>query len=145
MAQSETSRVDHIIDIARGAAPAGPSDRENRVATRIPYTVEIALVQIAPSGEKNSPIIIRGENISTGGLCVLSPRDLSAGGRGAVLIAKSNGESVVIGARVIYSNSRGSQGFECGIQFETELPVVSMDDFRNDTGELPRLGPALAA
>lgn len=145
MSETELSRIDRIIDIARGAAPTGPSERENRQATRIPFESHVALVRIAPSGEKLPPVMLVTENISTGGLCLLSKHDIAAGTRGAVMITKSDGESVLISARIVYSNSRGPQIFECGVQFEKEPSVVSMDDFRDAGGNLPPLGPAKAA
>ncbi|MHC4826300.1 MAG: hypothetical protein ACYTEY_07040, partial [Planctomycetota bacterium] len=58
MPQSETSRVDRIIDIARGVAPVGPGERENREATRIPFASQVALIQVGASGQKASPIIL---------------------------------------------------------------------------------------
>ena len=73
MPQPEANRVDRIIDIARGIAPVGPGERENREATRIPFAIQVALIQMSSSGQKASPIILTSENISSGGLCVIAP------------------------------------------------------------------------
>ena len=145
MSQSELSRIDHIIDVARGAAPSGPSERENREATRIPYQAQVALIQIAPSGDKMPPVMFTSENISMDGLCLVSAQEMSVGTRGAVMIMKSDGESVLISARIVYANSRGPNVFECGVQFENEPTVVTMDDFRDAGGNMPMVGPAKAA
>jgi hypothetical protein len=107
MPHPETTRIDRIIDIARGVAPVGPGERENREATRIPYASHIALLQISASGTKAPPIILPSENISSGGLCVISKLELPVGGRGAILMQKSDGECVLLGARVVYVNALG--------------------------------------
>ena len=142
MSESEPKRIDRIIDIARGSAPIGPVDRENREATRFAFSEPIVLVLINSRGEKSAPITVSGSNISYGGVCVVCKKDLMVGSRGAILIPKSNGESVVLGVRVIYANA-WAQAFECGLEFETQPPAVSMDDFRDADGNLP--GHAQAA
>ena len=137
--------IDRIIDIARGAAPAGTSEREKREACRIPYTGTVAMIIIKPAGTTTEPTLATCENISTGGIGVLSAQELPVGGRGGVLIMKSDGESVVIGARIVHVNDRGPNGFECGIEFETDPSVVSLLDFQDAAGNLPRIGRAKAA
>ncbi len=142
---SASDRIDQIIDIARGAVPAGPGERENRKVTRIPFMTEVAVIVIAASGEKGSPSIVSCENISTGGLCVTSQQELEAGSRGGVLILRSDDEPVVIGIKVVHARSRGSQGYECGLEFERQPSAVAMNDFRDTLGNLPQLGRARAA
>ena len=142
---SPTDGVDRIIDIARGMVPAGAYGSEIRTVTRIPYTVDVAMILIAPSGALGSPDIVRSENISMGGLHVISPRPVDEGSRGSMLILKSDGEPVVLGMKVIHATSRGARGYECGLEFEQQPSAVSMNDFRDSQGNLPRLGPAQAA
>ena len=136
MPDPNNSRIDHIIDIARGASPVGPIDRENREATRMPFDGPIELVLISSKGEKSAPITVSGSNISHGGVCVVCKRDLMVGSRGGILIGRSDGEMVVLGVKIIYSNS-WAQAFECGLEFEALAPAVSMDDFRDRNGNLP--------
>jgi hypothetical protein len=145
MPHPETSRVDRIIDIARGVAPVGPGERENREATRIPFASQVALLPISTSGQKAPPIILTSENISSGGLCVIAPLELSVGGRGAILMQKSDGECVLLGARVVYVNPIDVEVFECGLEFEIKPSAVSVDDFCDPAGNLPQVGPARAA
>ncbi|MHC4080360.1 MAG: PilZ domain-containing protein [Planctomycetota bacterium] len=145
MPQSETSRVDRIIDIARGVAPVGPGERENREATRIPFASQVALIQVGASGQKASPIILTSENISSGGLCVIARLELSVGGRGAILMQKSNGECVLLGARIVYVNPLDAETFECGLEFEVQPSSIALDDFHDAAGNLPQIGPAQAA
>lgn len=138
-------RFDRIIDIARGAAPAGPSERENREACRIPYMGTVAIVLIAPSGGKTAPALVACRDISTGGLRVLSSNELPVGSRGGVLIMKSDGEPVVLGARIVHVRRHGSLGFDCGLEFEVEPSAVSMLDFKDAAGNVPEIGSAKAA
>ena len=142
MADNDTDR---IIDIARGVAPAGPSERENREACRIPYAGTVAMIMIRPTGTTTDPILVTCENISTGGIGVMSAQELPVGSRGGVLIMKSDGESVVIGTRVVHVNDRRPNGFECGIEFETEPSAVTLLDFQDAAGNLPQIGRARAA
>jgi len=139
------NHIDRIIDIARGAAPAGPSERENREACRIPYTGTVAMIIIRPAGTTTEPTLVTCENISTGGIGVLSAQELPVGSRGGVLLMKSDGESVVIGVRVVHVNDRGPDGFECGIEFETEPSAVTLLDFQDTAGNLPKIERSRAA
>jgi hypothetical protein len=145
MPQPEFSQVDRIIDIASGSAPAGPSERENREATRVPFVGHVALLQRSSSGEKHRPILLVSDNLSSGGLCVIAGHELPVGGRGAILLLKSDGEPVILGARVVYVNALGPKGFECGLEFAPPPSDVSIDDFCDAAGDLPQVGPARAA
>ncbi len=141
MAQSNASLVDRIIDIARGLAPVGPDVREKREATRVPFNTQIFLVQLTPPGDKTKPLTLQGENISSGGLCVRSAEALDVGSRGAVLLPRSNGELVILGAKVVYSNQQGKTT-EYGLEFEPQPESIAIVDFRNPRGNLPEVRPA---
>ena len=145
MARLDPSAIDRIIDVARGVIPSGPGDREDRESTRLPYRREVALVQITSAGEKTPPAILRGDNISAGGICLLSKRELDVGRRGAVLLLKSDGEAVVIGAQLVHCETFGPQEFECGFEFELQMTAVTLEDFQDAAGKLPDLRPARAA
>ncbi len=143
----DPNRIDRIIDIARGAAPAGPRERESRESARVPYAVPVAMVQFRPSGDKSSPVTLNCKEIGIGGLGVIAPLELPVGCRGVVLMLRSNGEPVLLGARVVHSNPAGPRQYECGLEFEVPPPAVavSLDDFRDARGNLPRLTIARAA
>jgi hypothetical protein len=147
MRHADPRCIDRIIDIARGAAPAGPAERENRESSRVPYAAPIAMVQFRPSGDKTSPVTLSAQDISIGGLGVISTRELAVGCRGAVMILRSDGEPVVLGARVVHMRASGPRQYECGLEFEIPPPAmsVSLDDFRDARGELPPLTNARAA
>lgn len=141
----DSGRIDRLLDIARGVAPAGSWDREHRDATRLPFLRPVALILFKPSGETTRPMIMTADNISSGGLCVIGSRELSVGCRGAVMVAKSGGEPIILGTRVVYANARGLNEFECGLEFEFPPAVISFEDFRDTHGNLPELGRARAA
>ncbi|MHC4414132.1 MAG: PilZ domain-containing protein [Planctomycetota bacterium] len=145
MPDSSGSLVDRIIDIARGVAPHGYADRENRETTRVPYNGEVALVLITSSGGKTAPLIMYGEDISSGGICARSQEELPVGGCGGALMLRSDGEPVVLATRVVYCNSYGAMGFECGLEFQPQAPPVTLEDFRDKAGDWPDLTPARAA
>ena len=145
MTHPDAIRIDRIIDTARGVAPAGPGERNNREANRIPYAHQVALVPINATGRKGIPIVLTAENISSGGLCVISDRELSVGGRGAILMRKSDGQGVLLGGRVVYVNALGEGCYECGLEFEIRPSIASLDDFPATAGDLLSSGPALAA
>jgi hypothetical protein len=136
MTHPDAIRIDRIIDTARGVAPAGPGERNNREVNRIPYARKVALVPINATGRKGIPIVLTAENISSGGLCVISDRELSVGGRGAILMQKSDGERVLLGGRVVYVNALGEGCFECGLEFEIRPSIASTGDFQNAAGAL---------
>lgn len=145
MTHPDAVRIDRIIDTALGVATIGPGERSNREANRIPYHRQVAMLPIKAGKKKSPPIILTAENISSGGLCVISDRELSVGGRGAVLMQKSDGESVLLGGRVVYVNALGEGCFECGVEFEMPPSAASMRDFHDAAGYLSWIGPARAA
>ncbi len=143
----DANRIDRILDLARGAAPAGPGERDNRDPARMPYVAPVAMVQFRPSGDKSSPVTLTCQDISIGGLGVISPRELPVGCRGIVLMLRSDGEPVLLGARVVHASPAGPRQYECALEFEIPPPAVevSLDDFRDARGDLPRLTITRAA
>ncbi len=142
MAVTDPSRADRILDVARGVAFIGPSERESRELTRMSFDAPVAFVLLLPAGGKAPPLSLAAQDISSGGLCVISAQELTVGGRGAILIRKSDGEAVILGARVVYANWIGAPGFECGLEFELHPSGVTLEDFLDAEGNLPRLAAA---
>lgn len=137
--------IDHIIDVARGVAPQGPINRENREATRIPYNGHVSLIRFTPTGKKTEPLLLESENISSGGLCVRLPEELSVGCRGIVMLSRSDGERVILPAKVVYCNTRDAFSYECGLEFEPPSVPASIEDFKDDQGNMPEVGLSQAA
>jgi hypothetical protein len=141
----DPTSIDHIIDIARGAAVADSADQELRQTRRVPFDGKVALVQITPDGGKSIPTTVRCKNVSAGGMCVQSRYMLHIGYEGAVLMLRSNGEPVIIGARVIHCKYIGDMLHESGIEFIEPTVNFMMDDFCDEQGNMPRLERPRAA
>ena len=116
--------------------------REQRETLRLPFNAQVAYVRITPAGELTVPVLLGAENISVGGLCVRSSEALEVGSRGAVLVSRSDGEPVVLAAKVVHCNEVSNRKFDCGLEFEAALPSVTMRDFHDKDGKLPDVARA---
>jgi hypothetical protein len=145
MSEPDPTSIDHIIDIARGTTAADACDRENRLTRRRPYDCAVALVQITPDGGKSIPTVVRCKNISAGGMCILSRYMLHIGYEGAVLLMRSTGEPVIVGAKVVHCKYIGDMLHESGIEFIRPSVNFAMDDFCDEQGNMPRLETSQAA
>jgi hypothetical protein len=137
-----SSPIDHIIDVASGAAEADASDVENRGTRRFEYGGEIALVQWTPTGGKSIPTTVRCKNVSSSGMCVVSRYMLHVGHEGAILIKRSNGEEVILGVKVVHCSYVGDMDHESGVEFVECSDQFSLEDFRDAEGNLPPLRAA---
>ncbi len=134
--------IDHIIDVARGAVDAEPVDVEHRNNRRCDFDADIAFVQWTPTGGKSISTVVRGKNISSTGICVISRFMLHVGHEGAVLLSRSDGTEVILGVRVVHCSYVGDMKHESGLTF-IEVPLqFSMDDFRDEQGNMPRVKAA---
>ncbi|MEE8062263.1 MAG: PilZ domain-containing protein [Gemmatimonadales bacterium] len=145
MPPSISSMIDHIIDVALGVVPQGPTNRENREATRVPYNGHVSLIRFTPTGKRTEPLLLESENISSGGLCVRLPEELPVGCRGVVMLSRSDGERVILLAKVVYCNARDAFSYECGLEFEPPSVAVSFEDFKDGQGNMPEVGLSRAA
>ncbi|MDY7109914.1 MAG: PilZ domain-containing protein [Planctomycetota bacterium] len=145
MAAQDLTSIDHIIDIARGATAPDPVDQEHRQTRRIPYDGTVALVQITPDGGKSIPTVVRCRNVSAGGMCIHSRYMLHIGYEGAILMMRSNGEAVIIGAKIVHCKYIGDMLHESGVEFIPSSVNFMMDDFCDEQGNMPRLEQPRAA
>ena len=145
MPPSISSMIDHIIDVALGVVPQGPTNRENREATRVPYNGHVSLIRFTPTGKRTEPLLLESENISSGGLCVRLPEELPVGCRGVVMLSRSDGERVILLAKVVYCNAPDAFSYECGLEFEPPSVAVSFEDFKDGQGNMPEVGLSRAA
>ena len=142
MSSSNARLIDEVIDIARGVSFPGRFGREQRDTARLPFNGMVAYVRITPVGELAPPVLLAAGDISVGGMCVRSPETLPVGSRGAVLVSRSNGEPVVLAAKVVHCNQVGTCKFECGLEFEVALPAATIRDFHDGDGKLPDVARA---
>jgi len=133
---SSGEMIDHLIDIVNGEAQPESEDLEHRTTRRYEHDAAIGFVQMTPSGVKSIPTV----------MCVISRYMLHVGHEGAVLMRRSNGTKVILGVRVVHCNYIGEMKHQSGYEF-IDLPVqFTMDDFRDEQGNMIRLdAPGLAA
>ena len=136
----ELESLERILDIAVGSAEADARDWENRAFKRRECDGWIAMISVDANGEKSEPVTMRSEDLSPGGIGTYSWHEVPAGSRGVMMIRRSAGEHVLLGAKVVYCRPRSARDYRCGIQFSSPPPGVSIDDFREEGGALIDLG-----
>jgi hypothetical protein len=137
--------IDRMIDIASGATDSPPDDIENRGTRRMPFEAPVAFVQWTPSGGKSIPTLVATKNISSSGMCVVSRYMLHVGHEGVVLIQRGSGEEVLLGVRVVHCEYVGEMQHESGLEFIAVPSNLSLEDFRDEHGNMPQLRPGKAA
>jgi hypothetical protein len=137
-----TNVMDHIIDIASGAAEPDDSLREHRDSQRIACDENVAIVQRTPDGGKTICTVVRARDISPGGMCVNSRYMLHVGQTGAILVTRSNGEQSIVGVRVAHSRYTGNMEHESGLEFTGDADGFTLKDFVDQQGNMPRLDRA---
>ncbi|MBT8484593.1 MAG: PilZ domain-containing protein [Phycisphaerales bacterium] len=131
--------IDAIIDIARGASDLEPTDVEQRNTRRVDHVSPVGFVQWTPTGGKSIPTVVSCKNISSSGMCVISRFMLHVGHEGAVLMRRSNGEEVLLGVRVVHCSYVGDMKHESGLTFIEVPENFSIEDFRDEHGNMPQL------
>ena len=129
--------IDHLINIAKGTVDDPEFDREHRTYKRRPYEHTVWFVECGSGEHAEAPIPLRCRNISAGGLNVFSRTMLTAGGDGAVLLPRSDGEPALVGARVVYCNFVDQQRCEVGMEFIEVPEGITLDSFCDAHGQLP--------
>ena len=148
MTANDPSPVDQLIDLASGKAddlPGGAPDAENRGRRRMDWAGPVAFVQWTPEGLKSIATIVQCRNISSTGLCVMSRYMLHAGHEGVVLMKRSNGEEVMLGVKVVHCSYIGDMNHQSGLRFIDVPDRFSLDDFRDEQGNMLRLELGKAA
>jgi hypothetical protein len=145
MANQKTSSqdidaLDRVIDMASGAVPKSDLLAEHRGDRRLPMSQKVAFVQRMPDGGKSICTVVQGKDISPGGMCIISRYMLHIGQKGAVLLTRSNGKQVIIGAKVVHCRYVGPAGHESGLEFLDSVDGFTIEDFRDQQGNMPQLG-----
>jgi hypothetical protein len=128
--------ADRVVEIARGSVRAGRLDRESRCFPRRPYHAWVAF----RSRERGPIRLLRGFDLSVGGLGATSGTPLEVGDTGTLLMARSDGEPVVLAAVVAHCGRRGEMDYRCGLRFLRLAEAGRIDDFRDGAGRLPEVG-----
>lgn len=139
MAETPSIDIDHLIDVATGAAVENPEDRENRTLRRMDHEAPLALVQRTPTGGMSIPTVVMSSNMSAGGMCIISRYMLHVGYEGAILMQRHDGSEVLIGIKVVHCKYVGEMAHESGLEFTGQAEGFTLDDFRDEQGHMPDL------
>ena len=142
---STDNAIDRILDVAQGKAEADPNDLENRGTRRQEYGGLVAFVQWTPTGGKSISTVVRCKNISPTGMCIQSRYMLHVGHEGSVLLLRSDGEQAMLGVKVVHCSYIGEMTHESGLEFCELNSNFSIEDFRDEHGNMPQLTGAKAA
>ncbi|MBT8486126.1 MAG: hypothetical protein HKO59_08630 [Phycisphaerales bacterium] len=139
MAVEAPSLIDHLIDIALGKATPTDDEVENRRTRRTEQEGLLALVQWTPSGGKSITTTVRCKNIGPSGMCLTSSYMLHVGHEGVALLRRTSGAHVLLGVRVAHCRYVGNMTHESGVEIIPPSASFTLDDFKDERGELPEL------
>lgn len=143
MAEETDPFSDQIIDIAAGLKPmpAVMSDRRSR--RRVPYTAHVALLLIAPTGERSRPMVVRARDISLDGISVAGRQMIYPGSQGAMQLVRSDGRMALVGVAVRNSRYVGEMRHHTGMSFVPLPPGISAREFVGRDGRMVLLDSRL--
>jgi hypothetical protein len=145
MSDRDPLDIDHLIDIACGSATPREEEHEQRGLRRIEHDASVAFVQRTPSGGKSISTIVTCRELSVGGMSIISRYMLHVGYDGAILVHRPNGEPVVIGIKVAHCTYLGEMAHESGLEFTGVPEDFTLEDFRDEHGNMPDLAQRRAA
>lgn len=135
---------DHLIDIAAGVKPAEPiKKRDRRSRRRVPYDAYVALLLVAPTGDRGRPILLRAKDISYTGINLISRHMIYPGSCGAMQLLRSDGRVALVGVMVVGSRYIGNMQHQTGLAFVPLPPGVSAEEFLDKHGRLVLMDPRL--
>src|SRR5262249_21708696 len=124
-----------------GLKPRGSKDRRSR--RRYRYDAYVALLLVAPTGDRGRPQVLRARDISFTGISVRSRHMIYPGSAGALQLLRSDGTVALVGVTVTGSRYLGNMEHLTGMVF-TGLPSgVSVDEFLDRHGRLILMDPLL--
>lgn len=129
-----SASADELIERAAKLDDETAGDDDRRSNRRMPYKALVALVLIGPTGDKSRPLIIRAEDISTGGLRLASRQMFHVGSYGAALMRRSDGRQALVGVKVLRCTYSGKMIHHTGVQFIPLPREMSAQDFVDDHG-----------
>lgn len=136
MAETPQELTDELIE---QASRMSSSTLERRGAKRHAYDGRVAIVLLSETGSPAPPALLRGRNISAGGLCVISRQMIHPGTVGAVQMVRSDGSSALVGVTVRYCVYVGNMRHFTGLEFMPLPSAITPADFVDQTGHMPLL------
>ena len=144
MSQPSSHPTDQIIDAAEALRPGDASlPIETRRQKRYEYNALVAIVLRGPDGARSRPVVVRGSDLSMGGLSVLSSIPLSVGVRGVMQIVRSTGQFALVGFQVRHCRALGNADYCAGLEFASLPDGFTREEFLDSDGSLMLLDPLL--
>jgi len=134
--------VDGIMRMA--SEQEAPRETESRDAERHPYHGHIALILLDQSGNAAPPVLLQTEDISTGGIGVISRHMFHTDSTGAVQMIRSDGKTVIIGVKVKHCRYAGDLRHRSGFEFVPIPMKIKESHFLADDGKTPLIYAMLA-
>jgi hypothetical protein len=117
-----------LIAIAAGEEHADAVLSDRRAKGRVPYQGWVVLLLLGPAGERYPPRTLRAHDISSGGICVVSPQMMHVNSEGAIQMVRSDGSMAMAGVRVCHCRYIGKMKHHVGLAF---IPMP--EDFENES------------
>ena len=135
--------ADRLIDVAAGVEQTSASEPERRMQSRVEYDALVAMMIVDECGVCSEPFVVRANDISLGGLSVVSGRYLPAEAQTVVQLVRSDGTSALVGASVRHCRTMRPAEHHIGLAFGSMPDTVNTEDFLDEHGQLRLLDPLL--
>ena len=135
--------TDALIDVAEEFGIKPRSGSERRTRRRYRYDDYVALLLVAPTGDRGRPQVLRAKDISFNGISVRSKNMIYPGSAGALQLLRSDGTVALVGVTVIGSRYLGNMQHLTGMLFTGLPPGVTVDEFLDRHGRLILMDPML--
>jgi hypothetical protein len=129
---NENLLSDEIIQMA--SEPTSPPEFELRDSDRHSYKGYLVLILLDRSGNPGEPIFLQAENISTGGIGVVSRYMFHVGSIGAAQLLRSDGKTAIVGVEVKHCRYVGDMRHSSGFQFTAVPPRIKQSHFMTENG-----------
>lgn len=136
---SQGGNVDQVIDgiLKEASEQDAPRETENRNNDRHPYNGFVVLILLDQTGNASSPLLLRAEDISTGGIGIVSRHMFHIGSIGAVQMLRSDGKTALIGVKVKHCRYTGDMRHHSGLEFIPVPARIKEAHFTADDGRKP--------
>ena len=135
--------TDRLIYVAAGYEPMQAVLADRRSKKRLPYHAYVAMLLVAPTGERGRPVVVRARDISIDGISVVGRQMIYPGSQGALQLVRSDGSAAVVGVTVKASRYVGDMKHHTGMAFSPLPQGISAKEFVGKDGRLLLLDPRL--
>jgi len=135
--------ADHFIDLAADGDAVAEPGVERRTQNRVTYDALVAVMPVESDGSGAEPFVARANDISLGGLSIVSGRFLPDDKTVVVQLVRSNGSTALVGAKVRHCHTVRPVEHHIGLAF-TQLPGdLDVQRFLDENGCLRMFDPLL--